>query len=82
MKNSIITKDSEKDKLLSNSQLDTKIEKLQEALNKRESKFVKLSKEVLNSKEEISQCLIKNKEKPLNCWDEVKKFEKLVNEIK
>lgn len=82
LKKSIITKDSDKDKSLSSSQLDAKIEKLQEALNKRESKFVKLSKEVLSSKDEIVQCLIKNNERPLNCWDEVKKFEKLVNEIK
>ncbi len=81
MKNSILTKDSEKDKSLSSTQLDDKISKLQADLNKRESKFVKLSKEVINSKKEVVQCLIKNKDKPLNCWDEVKNFEKLVNGI-
>lgn len=82
MKNSIISEDSEKDELLSNRQLDSKIAKLQADLDKRESKFIKLSKEVVNSKKEVVQCLIKNKDKPLNCWDEVKSFEKLVNEIK
>lgn len=82
MKNSIITKDTTKDEAISSTKLDSKISKLQEDLNKRESKFIKISNDVIKSKDEIVQCLTKNKEKPLNCWDEVKNFEKLVNEIK
>jgi len=82
LKNSIITKDTTKDEAISSTKLDSKISKLQEDLNKRESKFIKISNDVIKSKDEIVQCLTKNKEKPLNCWDEVKNFEKLVNEIK
>lgn len=81
IKDSLLTKDSEKDKTISSQLLDGKLTKLQQDLEKRESKFVKVPEEVTKTKSEIVECLIKNKERPLNCWDEVKKFEKLVNQI-
>ncbi|CCH41373.1 hypothetical protein BN7_912 [Wickerhamomyces ciferrii] len=82
LKNSILNKDLEKDSNLSTSKIDEKISILQKNLNNKESKFIKLSDELIKSKESVSSCLIQNKEKPLNCWDEVKNFEKLVNELK
>lgn len=73
--------DKDEDPSISSSQINDKISELSKILDSKNSKFLKLNDNVLNSKSEIVNCLIKNKSKPLNCWDEVKNFEKLVNEL-
>jgi altered-inheritance-of-mitochondria protein 13 len=81
LKKSLLTKDTEEDKDLSSVQLNDKISQLSKVLESKNDKFLQLNDDVLKSKKEIVSCLIKNNKRPLNCWDEVKNFEKLVNEL-
>lgn len=75
----LLTKDDNEN--VSSKKLNDKIIKLNKELKERESKFFKLSDDVLKSKKSIVSCLKQNQDRPLNCWDEVKNFEKLVNEL-
>jgi chemotaxis methyl-accepting protein methylase len=81
VKDAIVKEDTEKDKHLSSSTLSQKISEFQEDLEKRQTKFFQATEEVQKAKQDVVQCLTNNKDKPLNCWDEVKGFEKLVSQI-
>lgn len=75
-------KAEDEDENLSFSKINSELIKLNEKLTTKESSFLKLSDEVVKAKQEIVKCLKDNQGRPLNCWDEVKNFEKFVNELK
>lgn len=81
VKGATLTKDSEKDQHISSADLTEKLAKFQGELEKKQSKFFKVTEELQRAKSDVVKCLITNKETPLNCWDEVKSFEKLVSQI-
>lgn len=81
LKSAVLTKDTDKDKSLSSKDIATRLEKFQESLSKRQSKIFKITDEVAKAKDDVAQCLLTNKKQPLNCWDEVAKFEQLVAQI-
>lgn len=80
LRSSVVTEDDTPD--LTSSKLNSKIDELAKKINDKKEKFVQLNDEILDQKKEIVSCLIKNKNRPLNCWEEVKNFEKLVNNLK
>ena len=81
LKNSLLQKDTDQDKDISSVEINNKINKLSKVLESKNDKFLKLTDDVIDQKKEIVNCLIKNSKQPLNCWDEVKNFEKLVNDL-
>ncbi|ODQ78661.1 hypothetical protein BABINDRAFT_8910 [Babjeviella inositovora NRRL Y-12698] len=75
----LLTKDENND--ASSSALSEKLSKLTEKLQEAKFSAVGPSKTVLSAKQSVIQCLQDNKGKPLNCWDEVESFKKLVAEF-
>ncbi|KAH3683074.1 hypothetical protein WICPIJ_005947 [Wickerhamomyces pijperi] len=80
LKKSLKTEDE--DENVSFSKINAGLIELNEKLTNKESSFLKLSEGVIAAKQEVVKCLQDNKGRPLNCWDEVKNFEKFVNELK
>lgn len=81
LKEAVVSKDSTEDAHLSSSVLSEKLTTFQKNLEEREAKFFTVTDELKQAKSDIVNCLVNNKDKPLNCWDEVKSFEKLVSQI-
>lgn len=79
---SLLKEDTEKDSNLSHKSIDEKIAKLSNILNEKNSNFLTLSDDLIKSKEQVKTCLLDNKKHPLNCWEEVENFQKLVNSLK
>ncbi|KAK5959468.1 Mic19p PWA37_003426 [Arxiozyma heterogenica] len=80
LKTSLILSEIEPEPLTSGS-LDNKIQKLEEKLKKLQS----TQQDVLDDngkkiREELLNCLIDNKGKPLNCYDYIQQFNKVVNQ--
>lgn len=67
---------------LSTALVNEKVEQLKNRLAKlEESHKAKSTESVVATKKSLTECLLKNKEKPLNCYDEVEQFKKAVMEI-
>lgn len=67
---------------LSTALVNEKVEQLKNRLAKlEESHKAKSTESVVATKNSLTECLLKNKEKPLNCYDEVEQFKKAVMEI-
>lgn len=80
LKLSLILSEIEPEPLTSSS-LDDKIQKIDEKLTKLQS----IQKDILDDngkkiREDLLNCLIDNKGKPLNCYDYIKQFNKVVNQ--
>lgn len=80
LKTSLILSEIEPEPLTSGS-LDNKIQKLEEKLEKLQS----MQQDILGDngkkiREELLNCLIDNKGKPLNCYDYIQQFNKVVNQ--
>lgn len=80
LKTSLILSEIEPEPLTSGS-LDNKIQKLEEKLEKLQS----TQQDILGDngkkiREELLNCLIDNKGKPLNCYDYIQQFNKVVNQ--
>lgn len=72
---------SEKDSL-STKAVNEKVEQLNNRLAKlKESHKSRSTEEVVAVKKTLVECLLKNKEKSLNCFDEVQQFKKAVLDI-
>ncbi|KAH3900514.1 related to Altered inheritance of mitochondria protein 13, mitochondrial [Saccharomycodes ludwigii] len=71
-------------KLLTSQHLNKKVTELNEHLNnliqQRSSKFEK-NEDLKKIKANLSQCLKDNQGKPLNCYDEIQNFKKIVNDV-
>ncbi|CDO91988.1 unnamed protein product [Kluyveromyces dobzhanskii CBS 2104] len=83
LRSSILPDDSktESDKL-SATLVNDKVDQLKNRLSKlQESHKSKSTENITKSKKTLTECLLKNKEKPLNCYDEVEQFKKSVLEI-
>ncbi|KAH3671452.1 hypothetical protein WICMUC_004633 [Wickerhamomyces mucosus] len=80
--NSFNNNDQEEQDDTSYSKINHKIQNLQDQIITKDLKIFKINDEIIQSKQEIVNCLLNNKDKPLNCWDEVKNFEKFVNQLK
>lgn len=80
LKASLILSESEPEPLTSSS-LDNNIQKIEEKLEKLQS----MQQDILDDsgkkiREELLNCLIDNKGKPLNCYDYIQQFNKAVNQ--
>lgn len=58
-------------------------QKLDELKSKLDSRPApqQLGKEISNTREQLVKCFKDNKDKPLNCWDEVQKFKESVQNL-
>ncbi|CAH03057.1 Mic19p [Kluyveromyces lactis] len=67
---------------LSTKLVNEKVDQLKVRLSKlQEAHKAKSTDKVTATKKTLTECLLKNKEKPLNCYDEVDQFKKAVLEI-
>lgn len=75
----LLTSESEKDKqkLQGSTELNAKLDSIYNTLKQSAEAKVAKSSSVLAAEKAVSQCLLKNKGTPLNCWDEVQSFKKL-----
>lgn len=61
---------------------DEKLSKLTEKIQKNVGDSeIHVSREVTKARESVIKCLTSNQGKPLNCWEEVEQFKKLVKDI-
>lgn len=79
LKSKILTSDDSK--LGSSKELNDKLTKLTEDLNKINSLKPAKSPALAEAELKLTQCLITNKTKPLNCWDEMSTFKTLARDF-
>lgn len=73
----LLAPESDKQKLQGSPELNAKLDSIYNTLKQSAEAKVAKSPSVLAAEKAVSQCLLKNKGTPLNCWDEVQSFKKL-----
>lgn len=80
LKSKILQHDDES-KLSSSKELNEKLIKITNDLNKINSSKPEKTTALVDAELKLTQCLIKNKTKPLNCWDEMSNFKSLAKDF-
>lgn len=68
-------------KLVGSAELNAKLDKITQSLTQINASLVSKSPELVKVEEELTSCLINNKSKPLNCWDQIQAFKQLAKDI-
>lgn len=80
LKSKILQHDDES-KLSSSKELNEKLIKITNDLNKINSSKPEKTTALVDAELKLTQCLITNKTKPLNCWDEMSNFKSLAKDF-
>lgn len=72
-----INQSSENDNMLGSPELNSKLDKIHKILKSSDEAKISKSNELLEIEDNLNNCLLQNKGKPLNCWDLVQKFKSL-----
>lgn len=69
--------DKDKQKLAGSPELNAKLDSIYNTLKQSAEAKIAKPPSVLAAEKIVTECLLKNKGTPLNCWDEVQNFKKL-----
>lgn len=78
LNNALLQDSGADDKVLSSNKVFKKVEYLKEKVMMLESRTEpKVNSKIMKAKMEVEECLLANKAKPLNCYEEIQKFKEL-----
>lgn len=73
----LLSNDSDSTKFLGSPELNTKLDKIYSTLKESAEAKIEKSPEIIAAEKDVTNCLLSNKGRPLNCWEQVQNFKKI-----